>query len=73
MFELVYHSIAKPGLAQVDITKLLKTAREFNSANSITGCLLHHNEEFLQILEGKKETIKDLYLSIKREQTTHLG
>ena len=67
MFELVYHSIAKPGITNDEIASLLHKAREFNSANNITGCLLHHNNEFLQILEGKKEAIQDLFLSISKD------
>ena len=67
MFELVYHSMAKPGLSRDDITKILNKARAFNSINNISGCLLYHNNEFLQILEGEKEVVKDLFSSIGKD------
>jgi hypothetical protein len=67
MFELVYCSIAKPDLKPEDISEILQKARDFNSKNKITGCLLFHNNEFLQILEGKKSVVQELYESIKRD------
>jgi hypothetical protein len=68
MFELVYNSIANPNLIAEDITNILNTSRDFNSKNSITGCLLYHNNQFLQILEDDKKVVQDLYLSIKRDK-----
>jgi hypothetical protein len=67
MFELVYCSIAKPDLNPEDIQDILQKARDFNSKNKITGCLLFHNNEFLQILEGEKSVVQKLYESIKRD------
>lgn len=68
MFELVYNSIANPNLTAEDITNILNTSRDFNSKNSVTGCLLYHNNQFLQILEGDKKVVQDLYISIKRDK-----
>jgi hypothetical protein len=64
MYELIYISKAKPSLNAVDINNILETSREFNSKNNITGCLLYHNHEFIQILEGEKKVVKDLYADI---------
>ena len=68
MFELVYNYIANLNLTAEDINNILNTSRDFNSKNSITGCLLYHNNQFLQILEGDKKVVQDLYLSIKRDK-----
>lgn len=68
VFELVYCSIAKPGITSEDIDTILKTAREFNAANELTGCLLFHNNQFAQILEGKESTVKELYSSIAKDE-----
>jgi hypothetical protein len=46
---------------------MLKTSRKFNSENNITGCLLFHNNEFIQILEGEEKTIKKLYARIEKD------
>ncbi|TKB95563.1 BLUF domain-containing protein [Pedobacter cryophilus] len=64
MFELIYISKAKPGLTADDINNILETAIDFNQRNNVTGCLLYHNQEFIQILEGDKKIVKDLYANI---------
>lgn len=61
MYEIVYCSKASRNLTSKDIQDILKTAHSFNDKYNITGCLLYHNHEFLQILEGDKERIQDLY------------
>lgn len=61
MYEIVYCSKASHDLTQKDINDILKTAHDFNKRYHITGCLLYYNHEFLQILEGDKERIQDLY------------
>ncbi len=67
MYELIYHSVARQNLNANDIENILKTARNFNSQNEITGCLLFHNNEFIQILEGEKTKLLELYDSIKND------
>lgn len=68
MIELVYYSEANHDLSAVDISNILKTARDFNHENQITGCLLYNNNEFLQILEGEKKVVMDLFESIKKDK-----
>ena len=70
MYEIVYCSTASWDLTQKDIADILKTAHAFNAKHNITGCLLYHNREFLQILEGDKDKIQDLY-SIIYEDDRH--
>lgn len=67
MYELIYHSLAIPNISSKDINDILEVAREFNAKNNITGCLLYHNYEFVQILEGEKEIIKQLFSSIEKD------
>ncbi len=68
MYELIYRSVAKDDLNADDIEKILETARNFNFQNEITGCLLFHNNEFIQILEGEKHKLLELYDSIKKDK-----
>ena len=68
MIELVYYSEANHDLSAIDISNILKTARDFNHENQITGCLLYNNNEFLQILEGEKKVVMDLFESIKKDK-----
>lgn len=68
MFELIYRSVAVDHITRTDITDILNTARDFNEKNNITGCLLYHNGEFVQILEGDKKTVQDLYANIEKDK-----
>ena len=67
MIELVYVSTAQPGMKDDDIKDILKTARKFNTANQISGCLLFHNNQFVQILEGEEGVVADLYSNIAKD------
>ena len=68
MFELIYRSIARPAITAADIENILNTSRDFNAKNNITGCLLFHNNEFIQILEADKQIVKELYAKIEKDQ-----
>ena len=68
MFELIYRSLAKGGINTTDITGILNKSRNFNSQNDITGCLLFYNNEFIQILEGDKKKVTELYATIKKDR-----
>lgn len=75
MYELVYYSDSAPDLELDDITNILKIAREFNAENNITGCLLFYQKQFVQIIEGEKVKIQELYKKIeqgKRHQDVFL-
>ena len=61
MYEIVYQSKASSDLVDKDIKDILKSAHKYNSRNGVTGCLLYHKGEFIQILEGEKEVIKPLF------------
>lgn len=67
MYELIYRSVASQNLNANDIDKILETSRNFNSQNEITGCLLFHNNEFIQIIEGEKNKLLELYNNIKKD------
>lgn len=67
MYELVYRSNAIEGLTPEDINSIITTSRDFNEEHNITGCLLYHNDEFLEILEGEEEIVKSLYERIKTD------
>jgi hypothetical protein len=68
IFELVYCSIAQPGLTLEAINEILETARSFNDEHNITGCLIYHDGEFLQILEGDQSIVMELYGRIEEDE-----
>ncbi len=67
MHSLVYRSVASETFSLSEIYKMLSDARESNADHGITGCLLYHNNHFLQLLEGKKEEVLALYDRIKKD------
>lgn len=72
MYALVYHSVAAPDLKREDIEKILEQSRSNNRRDNITGCLLFHNGEFLQILEGEESKVSKLYEKIMDDpRNTH--
>lgn len=67
LFEIIYHSQATPDLNDEQIDEILATARNFNEEHEITGCLLFHHGQFLQILEGEFNLLNELYEKIKKD------
>ena len=60
--ELLYCSVSVPSqLTNADLDHILATARRRNVAEEITGMLLYYRGEFVQILEGEKESIENVY------------
>jgi hypothetical protein len=67
LINLIYHSIAVDHITEQDITDILEEARAFNLEHNITGLLLFHQGEFIQILEGEDEDVKGIYAKIKED------
>jgi hypothetical protein len=67
MYELIYCSIANQNLKEEDILGILEKARDFNTKNDITGCLLLNNNEYIQILEGDNKIIEEVINKIKMD------
>jgi hypothetical protein len=58
-------------LTQDDLVELLTNAREKNARLGVTGMLLHDDGNFMQVLEGPKETVKALYDTIAKDRRHH--
>ena len=67
MYQLNYISTAMADFTTTDLNQVLQKAVISNSTNGITGCLIHHNSNFVQILEGSKENVISLYNKIKKD------
>jgi hypothetical protein len=68
MFELVYCSKAKQDTDSIKIFEILKTSRTNNQKFGITGCLVFHNDVFVQIIEGDSKNIHNLYQNIEQDE-----
>ncbi len=68
MYELIYYSVASENTNEATIADILSEARGFNEKNNITGCLLYHGNQFLQILEGEESFVKALFAKIEKDK-----
>ncbi|WP_419213133.1 BLUF domain-containing protein [Maribacter sp. X9] len=67
MFSLVYRSTAQEDFNDSGIRKMLEHAKKNNLKKHITGCLLYHNNTFIQLLEGEEQEVRNLYRQIKMD------
>jgi len=68
MFYLIYVSTAVNKMDNDELALLLKEFRDNNVSLDITGMLLYKNKNFMQMLEGKKGTVLELYEKIKKDE-----
>lgn len=64
VFQLAYISFASDFFkkdSKTGVSDILEEAKEFNKENGITGMLLFRNGVFLQILEGSRLEVLNLY------------
>jgi hypothetical protein len=62
LVELLYCSVSvAPQLTNADLDQILTSARRRNLAEDITGMLIYYRGEFLQILEGRKRSVENIY------------
>ncbi|MBF8150710.1 BLUF domain-containing protein [Winogradskyella sp. F6397] len=71
MYQLNYHSKSIPGLTSKNLENILNEATSTNGERNITGCLIYHNESFVQILEGEKKDVLEVYNKIKEDKRHH--
>ncbi len=62
LVELLYCSVSvAPKLTDEDLNHILASARRRNLAEDITGMLIYHRGEFVQILEGESKSVANVY------------
>ena len=72
LVELLYCSVSvEPDLTNADLDRILVSARRRNLAQDITGMMIYHRGEFVQILEGRKESIENVYEKFICPDTRH--
>ena len=67
LVRLMYYSTASSALSLTDIKKILTTARENNQRLDICGMLCYDNQYFLQALEGDREIVSELFVTIAED------
>ena len=71
MYYILYASQATRPLIDSDFQVLLNQCHRNNPQRDITGLLLYHNGNFLQIIEGEKEKVEALYNIIYQDPRHH--
>jgi len=64
MYRLVYVSASAWAMSFDDLNAILDASRDNNRKLGVTGMLLHMDNGFLQVLEGPKEAVLEIYESI---------
>jgi hypothetical protein len=64
MFELLYTSVAPTGLSETELKEILEKARLKNKNIRISGMMIYHDREIIQLLEGEKSTVRELFQTI---------
>ena len=67
IYYLIYLSSATQLYSSSDMTHILNSSRKNNAEKNITGILLYHEGNILQVLEGEEQAVTDLYRKIKRD------
>ena len=67
MLRLIYLSTARLGLEAADLENILSRAVAHNLAHGVTGVLLFNGRNFLQVLEGPRRMVEELYERITRD------
>lgn len=64
LHEIIYVSLAQHPMAPEELAALMDRARVHNTARGITGMLLYHQQEFMQLIEGEEAEVQALYHAI---------
>lgn len=67
MYFIVYLSSASHLMNDDELFDLLETAREKNMEAGITGILLYKGGNFLQLLEGDRDSVEALFQNIEKD------
>jgi hypothetical protein len=65
LIHIVYVSFSEKELAEIELQELLTDIRARNHKHKITGLLLYNDGSFIQIIEGPKQIIHNLFDKIK--------
>ncbi|KAB8033575.1 BLUF domain-containing protein [Fluviispira multicolorata] len=67
LHRLLYRSEQTNIFQEIDLQKILNTARDKNAARAVTGLLISRGLFFLQLLEGNAEHVVETFYRIKQD------
>lgn len=72
LVQLIYVSSAKYLMTEHELVDLLKAARVANLSHGITGLLLYNDGNFMQVIEGERCDVDQLFKNIEGD-VSHTG
>ncbi len=67
LYYLIYTSTPAKIMDDESLVELLNTSREANNRFGITGMLLYLPDSFIQLIEGPRDHVEQLYRNIQRD------
>lgn len=67
LIQLGYVSTATAVMQRADLIRLLRTSRDLNQRNGVTGLLLYHGGHFMQVIEGEEGAVRETFGRILRD------
>jgi hypothetical protein len=71
VYSLVYVSSARSRFSSQEVADILAVSRRNNTARGVTGMLLYRDGNLMQVLEGDKPVVRDLYDRIGSDPRHH--
>lgn len=71
LIQLIYSSAASYSFGYEELSSLLRSARQNNAKENITGMLLYAEGSFFQVLEGRAENVRLLFEKIGKDKRHH--
>ena len=68
LHEIIYVSLASEEMTTQQLDALLVESRRYNEKSGVTGVLVYHQREFLQLLEGEADAVNALFEQIEVDQ-----
>ena len=68
IYYIVYISTATKPMSEAELDEFLVDIRKRNKKLGVTGMLLYNRGNFIQVIEGKEEKIKQLFNDISRDE-----
>lgn len=67
LIHLVYISTLRQGVDEAEIAKILASCDRRNKADGVTGMLLYSGGNFLQVLEGESQTVRNTFARVSAD------
>lgn len=71
MQRLIYISSTRHPFPIAELDAILKTSRQNNAADGVTGLLVAGGRRFLQVLEGEEQTVERVFDRIQQDPRHH--